>query len=193
MGNLRSVQKAFERVGHEAQISDRPEAIDVADKLVLPGVGNFGDGVRALHERGFVEPLKRRVRGNKPFLGICLGLQMLFTKGYEDGEQAGLDLFPGIVRRFGSDLGVKIPHMGWNDLRVLRRPPILQGFPADGAVYFVHSYFVVPENQDIAACETEHGERFVSMIWQENIMATQFHPEKSQGLGLEILRRFAEL
>ncbi len=193
MGNLRSVQKAFERVGHEANISDRPEAIDVADKLVLPGVGNFGDGVRALHERGFVEPLKRRVRGNKPFLGICLGLQMLFTKGYEDGEQAGLDLFPGIVRRFGPDLGVKVPHMGWNDLRVVRRPPILQGFPADGSVYFVHSYFVVPENQEIVACETEHGERFVSMIWQENIMATQFHPEKSQGLGLEILRRFAEM
>ncbi len=193
MGNLRSVQKAFERVGHEAKISDRPEAIDLADKLVLPGVGNFGDGVRALHERGFVEPLKRRVRGNRPFLGICLGLQMLFTKGYEDGEQAGLDLFPGIVRRFGSDLGVKVPHMGWNDLRVLCRPPILQGFPEDGAVYFVHSYFVVPENQDLVACETMHGEQFVSMIWQENIMATQFHPEKSQGQGLEILRRFAEL
>lgn len=162
MGNLRSVQKAFERVGYEAKISDRPEDIDAADKLVLPGVGNFGDGVRALHERGFVEPLKRRVRGNKPFLGICLGLQMLFTKGYEDGEQAGLDLFPGVVRRFRLDAGVKVPHMGWNDLRVVRRPPILHGFPEDGAVYFVHSYFVIPENQDIVACETVHGEPFVS-------------------------------
>jgi imidazole glycerol-phosphate synthase subunit HisH len=192
MGNLRSVQKAFERVGYEAKISNRPEDIDAAEKLVLPGVGNFGDGVRALHERDFVDPLKRRVRGNKPFLGICLGLQMLFTKGYEDGEQAGLDLFPGIVRRFGPNLGVKIPHMGWNDLRVMRRPPILQGFPEDGSVYFVHSYFVVPENQDIVACETVHGESFVSMIWQDNIFATQFHPEKSQGVGLEILRRFAE-
>ena len=193
MGNLRSVQKGFERVGHEAKISARPADIDSASKLVLPGVGAFGDGMLALNERGLAEPIKRWVRGNKPFLGICLGLQMLFTKGYEDGEQAGLDLFPGVVRRFKPDLGVKIPHMGWNDLRMVRRPPLLQGFPEDGSVYFVHSYVVVPDQQDLVACTTEHGESFVSMIWQENIFATQFHPEKSQGLGLEILRRFAEL
>jgi imidazole glycerol-phosphate synthase subunit HisH len=193
MGNLRSVQKGFERVGHEAKISARPEDVDSASKLVLPGVGAFGDGMRALNARGLAEPISRWVHGNRPFLGICLGLQMLFTKGYEDGEQAGLDLFPGVVRRFKPDLGVKVPHMGWNDLQVVRRPPILQGFPEDGSVYFVHSYLVVPENQDIVACTTEHGEPFVSMIWRENVFATQFHPEKSQGLGLEILRRFAEL
>jgi glutamine amidotransferase len=192
MGNLRSVQKGFERVGHEAKISARPEEIDSASKLVLPGVGAFGDGMLALNERGLAEPIKRWVRGNKPFLGICLGLQMLFTKGFEDGEQLGLDLFPGVVRRFKPDLGVKVPHMGWNDLRMVRRPPLLQGFPEDGSVYFVHSYVVVPDQKDLVACMTEHGESFVSMIWQENIFATQFHPEKSQGLGLEILRRFAE-
>ena len=193
MCNLRSVQKGFERVGHEAKISSRPEDIDSASKLVLPGVGAFGDGMLALNERGLAEPIKRWVRANKPFLGICLGMQMLFTKGYEDGEQPGLDLFPGVVRRFKPVLGVKIPHMGWNDLRMVRRPPLLQGFPEDGSVYFVHSYFVVPEGQDLIACTTEHGESFVSMVWQENIFATQFHPEKSQGLGLEILRRFAAL
>jgi imidazole glycerol-phosphate synthase subunit HisH len=193
MGNLRSVQKAFERVGHEAKISAHPEDVDAASKLVLPGVGNFGDGIRALHERALVEPIKRRIRANRPFLGICLGMQMLFTKGYEDGEQAGLDLFSGIVRRFRPDLEVKVPHMGWNNLRVVHRPPLLQGFPEDGAVYFVHSYFVVSEQPEIVACETVHGESFVSMIWQENIFATQFHPEKSQGLGLEILRRFASI
>jgi glutamine amidotransferase len=193
MGNLRSVQKAFERVGHQAKISARPEDVDLASKLVLPGVGAFGDGIRALHERGLAEPISRQVRANKPVLGICLGLQMLFTTGYEDGEQAGLGLFPGVVRRFRADGGVKVPHMGWNDLRVLRRPPLLQGFPANGQVYFVHSYLVVPAEQGIVASETVHGETFVSMIWQDNIFATQFHPEKSQGLGLEILRRFAEI
>jgi imidazole glycerol-phosphate synthase subunit HisH len=193
MGNLRSVQKGFERVGHEAKISARPEDVDLASKLVLPGVGAFGDGMLALNERGLADPIKRWVRGNKPFLGICLGLQMLFTKGFEDGEQAGLDLFPGVVRRFKPDLGVKVPHMGWNDLRMVRRPPLLQRFPDDGSVYFVHSYVVVPDQHNLVASTTEHGETFVSMIWQENIFATQFHPEKSQGLGLEILRRFAEL
>jgi glutamine amidotransferase len=193
MGNLRSVQKAFERVGHEAKISARPEDVDAASKVVLPGVGAFGDGILALHERGLVEPIARSVRGNKPFLGICLGLQLLFSKGYEDGEHEGLNFFPGVVRRFRADAGVKIPHMGWNDLRILRRPPLLQGFPALGQVYFVHSYLVVSENRDVVACETVHGEPFVSMIWQDNVFATQFHPEKSQGLGLEILRRFTEL
>jgi imidazole glycerol-phosphate synthase subunit HisH len=193
MGNLRSVQKGFERVGHAARISSDPRDIDSASKLVLPGVGAFGDGVRALHERGLAEPIKRWVRADKPFLGICLGLQMLFTKGYEDGEQAGLDLFPGVVRRFSPGLGVKIPHMGWNDLDMIRRPSLLEGFPADGSVYFVHSYLVVPESTELIACTTTHGESFVSMIWQGNIFATQFHPEKSQELGLAILRKFADL
>jgi imidazole glycerol-phosphate synthase subunit HisH len=192
MGNLRSVQKAFERIGHPARITAKPEDIAAASKLVLPGVGSFGDGIRALHERGLADPLKRWVRANRPFLGICLGFQMLFTKGYEDGEQPGLALFPGVVRRFRGDLGVKVPHMGWNDLKVGRRPPLLQEFPANGQVYFVHAYIVVPESLDLIACETFHGESFVSMIWQGNIFATQFHPEKSQALGLEILRRFAE-
>ena len=192
MGNLRSVQKGFERVGHEARISSNPGDIDSAHKLVLPGVGAFGDGMRALHERGLAEPIKRWVRADKPFLGICLGLQMLFTTGFEDGEQPGLDLFPGTVRRFRPGLDIKIPHMGWNTLKVHRRPPLLQGFPNDGFVYFVHAFVVEPKSPDLIACETTHGESFASMIWQGNIFATQFHPEKSQELGLAILRRFAE-
>ncbi len=193
MGNLRSVQKAFEKIGCAARISARPEDIETASKVVLPGVGAFGDGIRALHDRHLAEPIKTWVHSDRPFLGICLGLQMLFTTGYEDGEQPGLNLFPGIVRRFRRDLEVKVPHMGWNNLKISRRPPLLDAFPPEGQVYFVHSYLVVPKSPDLIACESFHGEPFVSMIWQGNIFATQFHPEKSQALGLEILRRFASL
>jgi imidazole glycerol-phosphate synthase subunit HisH len=193
MGNLRSVQKALERVGAAAVISSDPHAVDTATKLVLPGVGAFGDGVANLHERKLFEPIRRFVRSGKPFLGICLGLQMLFTKSYEDGEHAGLDLFPGEVRRFSADLGVKVPHMGWNQLRVVRRPPLLEGCADDASFYFVHSYYAVPTDKRLTATETEHGCTFTSMIWHENVFATQFHPEKSQGVGLEMLRRFAAL
>ena len=164
--------------------------MDAASKLVCRS-RRFGD-IKA-YDRGLVEPITRAVRGNKPFLGICLGLQLVFSKSYEDGEHAGLNFFPGEVKRFRADTGVKIPHMGWNDLRVIRRPPLLGGFPSDGQVYFVHCFMVPMENREFVACETVHGEPFVSMIWQDNVFATQFHPEKSQGLGLEIVRRFAEL
>jgi imidazole glycerol-phosphate synthase subunit HisH len=193
MANLRSVQKAFEKVGHAADISADPNRVAEADKVVLPGVGAFRDAIARLHEAGFVQPLVAHVRGGKPFLGICLGLQLLFTTSHEDGRYEGLDLFPGEVVRFPDEPGLKVPHMGWNQLRVCRRAPELKDVPEAASVYFVHSYFVVPKDARIVATETEYPTPFASAIWHENVFATQFHPEKSQGVGLSMLRNFAEL
>jgi glutamine amidotransferase len=141
MGNLRSVQKALEKVGQPAIITSDPNRIAEAGKVVLPGVGAFRDAIARLHEAGMVEPLVSHIRAGKPFLGICLGLQLLFSKSYEDGEHAGLDLFAGEVVRFPDVPGLKVPHMGWNQLRVRRPAPILSELPDEAAVYFVHSYY----------------------------------------------------
>jgi glutamine amidotransferase len=194
MGNLRSVQKAFERVGHlGATISSDPNRIGDADKIVLPGVGAFRDAIARLRDNGMVAPLVEHIRAGKPFLGICLGLQLLFTKRYEDGEHAGLDVFPGEVVRFPDSPELKIPHMGWNQVRVLRRPYMLAEVPDGTAFYFVHSYYVVPRDSGLIATETDYGAPFTSMIWDDNVFATQFHPEKSQAAGLGILHKFAAL
>jgi len=193
MGNLRSVQKAFEKVGHSALISCNPNQIAEADKVVLPGVGAFQDAIARLHETGMVPALVEHIRKGKPFLGICLGLQLLFTRSYEDGEHAGLDLFPGEVVRFADVPGLKVPHMGWNQVLVRRPAPILEDFSHGAEAYFVHSYYVRPKDAGIIATETEYPTPFTSMIWHENVFATQFHPEKSQHLGLGILQRFAAL
>jgi glutamine amidotransferase len=192
MANLRSVQKAFERVGAAAEISGDPNRIAEADKLVLPGVGAFRDAIARLHESGLAEPIKAHVKGGKPFLGICLGLQLLFTRSYEDGVYDGLDLFPGDVVHFDRVPGLKIPHMGWNQLRVVQPAPCLRDLPADAAVYFVHSYYVRPTDRRIVATETDYPTPFASAIWHENVFATQFHPEKSQKVGLGILGNFAQ-
>src|SRR4029077_5518293 len=146
MANLRSVQKAFEKVGHAALITCDPNRLAEADKLVLPGVGAFRDAIARLHEADFVRPIAEHIRAGKPFLGICLGLQLLFTTSYEDGFYQGLDLFPGEVVRFPNAGGLKVPHMGWNQLRVKKKAPHLADLPADPAVYFVHSYYVVPKD-----------------------------------------------
>jgi len=191
MANLRSVQKAFERVGASAQISGDPNRVVEADKLVLPGVGAFRDAIARLHEARLSEPIKAHIRAAKPFLGICLGLQLLFTRSYEDGVYEGLDLFPGEVVRFDSVPGLKIPHMGWNHLRVVQPAPCLRELPAEPAVYFVHSYYVRPKDSRIVATETDYPTPFASSIWRENVFATQFHPEKSQRVGLGMLRQFA--
>ncbi len=193
MGNLRSVQKAFEKTGHAASISSDPNCIAEAEKVVLPGVGAFRDAIARLHEADLVRPLTEHIRSGKPFLGICLGLQLLFTKSYEDGEHTGLDVFPGKVVHFPDVPDLKVPHMGWNQLRIRRRAPILADFPDGAEAYFVHSYYVVPEDAAIIAAETDYPTPFTSMIWQENVFATQFHPEKSQRAGLGILHRFATL
>jgi glutamine amidotransferase len=193
MANLRSVQKGFEKVGFAAEISDDLSRVGEADKLVLPGVGAFRDAIARLRESGLAEPIIAHVKAGRPFLGICLGLQLLFAKGYEDGEYDGLNLFPGEVVRFADVPGLKVPHMGWNQLRFRRPGPLFQDVPDGSAVYFVHSYFAVPKNPGLVAAETDYPTPFASAIWHENVCATQFHPEKSQRVGLTMLRNFAAL
>jgi glutamine amidotransferase len=193
MANLRSVQKAFEKVGHRAEISGDPNRVAEADKVVLPGVGAFRDAIARLREAGLAEPIVGHIRAGKPFLGICLGLQLLFTRSYEDGEYAGLDVFPGEVVRFPHVPGLKVPHMGWNQLRVLRPAPVLRDLPPEPSVYFVHSYYAAPRDANLTATETDYPTPFTSAIWHENVFASQFHPEKSQRIGLQMLRNFAAL
>ena len=198
MANLRSVQKAFEQTappGHAAQIISRPEQIDACDKLVLPGVGAFQDAVATLRSAELAGPIVRHIEKGKPFLGICLGLQMLFDVGYEDGEHAGLGVFRGKCVRFDVDttMGLKVPHMGWNQLDVKKPSPLFRDLAAGASVYFVHSYHVVPADESLIATTTDYGRPFVSSIWRDNVMATQFHPEKSQAVGLKILENFASL
>jgi glutamine amidotransferase len=192
MANLRSVQKAFEKVGHAATISGDANRIAEADKIVLPGVGAFRDAIARLRETGLDAPLLEQLRAGKPFFGICLGLQLLFTTSHEDGSHRGLDYFPGEVVRFAPTSGLKVPHMGWNQLRLRKPAPPLMGLPQEASVYFVHSYYVTPRDPQLTATETDYPTPFASAIWQDNVFATQFHPEKSQRIGLEMLRRFAE-
>ena len=193
MGNLRSVQKGFERVGHTAEITSDPARLAAADKIVLPGVGAFGDAMAELRARGLVEPIRECVAAGKPFLGICLGLQLLFDVGYEGGEFAGLGILPGKVVRFALPREYKVPHMGWNQGRFVRPAPLLQGLRDGTYFYFVHSYYVVPDDPAVQAIETTYGVPFCAMVWRDIVFATQFHPEKSQADGLQLLRNFAEL
>jgi imidazole glycerol-phosphate synthase subunit HisH len=191
MANLRSVQKALERVGHRAEITPDPSRVGEADKLILPGVGAFRDAIAKLRESGLDAPIVDHVRSGKLFFGICLGLQLLFDRSHEDGLHEGLGLFPGEVVRFPAVAGLKVPHMGWNALRVRKPAPPLGGLAEGEMVYFVHSYYPVPRDGAVVACETDYAGPFCSAIWQDNVFATQFHPEKSQAVGLEMLRRFA--
>jgi glutamine amidotransferase len=193
MANLRSVQKALEKVGAAGEISGEPNRIAEADKLILPGVGAFRDAISRLREARLAEPILDHIRAGKPFFGICLGLELLFTTSYEDGVYEGLDLFPGEVIRFGDVPGLKVPHMGWNQLRIKRPAPHLADLPPDPAVYFVHSYYVVPKDRGLVATETDYPSPFASSIWRDNVFATQFHPEKSQRVGLRMLKNFVEL
>ncbi|QDT77629.1 Imidazole glycerol phosphate synthase subunit HisH 1 [Gimesia maris] len=191
MGNLRSVQKAFEKVGAEAVICADPEKIAKASKLILPGVGAFRDAIQALKDQSLVEPILEHAQSGKPFLGICLGLQLLFDVSYEDGEYEGLGLIPGKVVRFEDQPGLKIPHMGWNQIERTAEHPLLAGIPAHEHFYFVHSYYVAPDNAADVAAYTDYGCRFASMVARDNIVASQFHPEKSQNAGLKLLQNFA--
>jgi glutamine amidotransferase len=195
MGNLRSVQKGFERMGREAVVTSDAKTILSAGKVVLPGVGAFPDCMRNLEQYGLIDAVNKTISSGKPFLGICLGLQLLFTESEEFGFSKGLDIIKGRVVRFkGPEFSdIKIPHMGWNSIFIKRRAPALQAVPDNSYVYFVHSYHVVPEDKDIIATTTPYGVEFISSIWKDNIFATQFHPEKSQALGLSILKRFGEM
>ncbi len=176
-----------------ATITSDPAEMERADKLVLPGVGAFGDAIAELKRRHLVEPIRAAVASGKPFLGICLGLQLLFDVGYEGGEYEGLGILPGKVVRFNVPAEYKVPHMGWNQLSIRRPAPLLAGLPDGAYCYFVHSYYVVPDDPQVVATETNYPEPFCSMIWRDNLFATQFHPEKSQRDGLRMLQNFAEL
>jgi glutamine amidotransferase len=194
MANLRSVQKAFEKVGAAAEITSDPERVKHADKVVLPGVGAFQDAIAKLRETGLADAVKEHIHTGKPFFGICLGLQLLFERGLEDGVHTGLGILKGDVVPFAEDLGVKVPHMGWNTLNV-KRPgcPLLRGLPAEAAFYFVHGYYAVPSDPTDTIAESEYPKPFTAAVWRENVFATQFHPEKSQAMGQVLLRNFAEL
>ncbi|ALA57275.1 imidazole glycerol phosphate synthase subunit HisH [Nitrospira moscoviensis] len=190
MGNLRSVSKAFEAVGHQAVVTRDARVIGNAGHVVLPGVGAFGDCMANIEQFGLVEPIRAAVQSGKPFLGICLGLQVLFTESEEFGVHKGLDLISGTVKRFGIDPSLKVPHMGWNEVRYERRCPLFDGI-ADGAHwYFVHSYYVQPTDRSLAAATTTYGTTFVSAVWRDNVVACQFHPEKSQAVGLRLIKNF---
>lgn len=192
MGNLRSVQKGFERVGHEAMVTSNPHELAQAERVVLPGVGAFEDAIAELRRRDLIGPIKEAVASGKPFLGICLGLQLLFDVSFEGGEWPGLGIIPGKVVRFEVPPEYKVPHMGWNQCRVVRRSSALAE-TADGThFYFVHSYHCVPVDQSVVALTADYHRPFVAAIWKDNLFATQFHPEKSQAEGLKLLKAFAE-
>ena len=215
MGNLRSVQKAFEAVGHQAVVTRERRVLNDASHLVLPGVGAFADCMSNLERYGLIEPIRSAIALGKPFLGICLGLQLLFTESEEFGVHKGLDIVPGKVKRFpwgpaptrvpvpGLREGpapaepepvprLKVPHMGWNALTIKREAPPLRGVETGAHLYFVHSYYVEPSDLSVACSVTEYGIPFVSSIWRDNIFACQFHPEKSQSVGLHIVRNFGQ-
>ncbi|MDD4889911.1 MAG: imidazole glycerol phosphate synthase subunit HisH [Phycisphaerae bacterium] len=198
MGNLRSVVMGFARVGAEARIISTPREVATAGKLVLPGVGAFADAIANLRQRGLDAPIVQAIERGRPFLGICLGLQLLFDVSYEDGEHTGLGVLPGKVVRFNFDdlpaaSRPSIPHMGWNQVEYTGRVALLDGVPSGSYVYFVHSYYVAPMTDSVTQLTTDYGRRFVSGVARDNLLATQFHPEKSQAVGLRILENFAKM
>jgi glutamine amidotransferase len=190
MGNLRSVEKGFKKVGIDAVVTSAPKTVDNATAIVLPGVGAFRDCIRNLTDLSLTESIVRSIEKGKPYLGICLGLQVLFSESEEFGTCRGLDIFRGRVVRF--QIKEKVPHMGWNTVQIVKKPPIFSEVANNSYFYFVHSFYVVPDDAGVAAATTDYGVTFTSMIWKDNVFATQFHPEKSQELGLRILKGFGD-
>lgn len=190
MGNLHSVCKGLEQAGGIPQVTDSPEVIARADGVVLPGVGSFDPAVRQLRSRNLVDPIHQAIASGKPFLGICLGLQILFDAS-EEGQEPGLGIIPGTVRRFRSEPGLTIPHMGWNQLEFTQKPPLWANIGTQPWVYFVHSYYVDPIDSQVTAATVIHGsQKVTAAIAKDNLMAVQFHPEKSSTTGLQILSNF---
>ena len=190
MGNLRSVQKGLERVGAAAQVTRDAAVIAGAPGVVLPGVGAFGACMDNLRAYGLVDVVRHVIGRGTPFLGICLGMQLLFEESEEFGPVRGLGVFPGRVVRFGDRPHLQVPHMGWNQIRKQQDVPHLQGIDDGAFVYFVHSYYVVPAEPSLTATSTDYGGEFTSAIARDNVFATQYHPEKSQAVGLKILENF---
>ncbi len=194
-GNLRSVQKALLKVGADVRVVQRPAEMAGARAVVLPGVGAFDDCVNAMRKQELLGAIRDFIQSGRPFLGICVGYQALFDRSEEFNScAAGLGVFRGNVVRFSDNSGLKVPQIGWNQLNILRpQCPILQGIPSGSYVYFVHSFFPKPDDSTLAATETTYGESFASSVWRDNVFATQFHPEKSQAVGLRLLKNFVAL
>lgn len=194
MGNIHSVQKALESFGAKTTVSSNPKELRACNKIVLPGVGAFQDALRGLNDSNLIEPIKSHIREGKDFLGICLGMQLLFEKSQEAPHARGLGILSGEVRKFETKPGLKVPHMGWNQLHLKNNgSALLQGI-ADGAyVYFCHSYYVSCNNQADLAATTDYDIDFASVVSRDNIFGIQFHPEKSQTIGLTILKNFVSL
>ena len=192
-GNILSVQKALDHIGCENVVTSDASVISGADGAILPGVGSFGDAMDHLSAGGLVGAVKEFAASGKPFLGICLGLQVLFDASEESPEAAGLSVFPGSVRRFPADIGLKIPHIGWNSIEYDRECPIFKGLSDHPYVYFVHSYYLQAKDESVVSAVADYGMKFHAAVWKDNVFATQFHPEKSGSVGLQILRNFAGL
>lgn len=191
MGNLRSVSRAFENQGYEVEVTSDREKISVAGGLVLPGVGHFGACVKNLQQLGLTDLIDSHIKSGKPFLGICLGLQVLFEQSEESPGYPGLGVFKGRVVRFPRSRDLKVPHMGWNQIHFENGSPILKGIPDGSWFYFVHSYYVEPAEEGIRNITTDYGVTFTAAVERDNVFACQFHPEKSSELGLRILKNFA--
>lgn len=193
MGNLRSVQKGFEKIGATAVVTSDPQVVEGATHLVLPGVGAFPDCMKNLSKLKLIDPILKAIEAKKPFLGICLGLQVLFEESEEFGRHQGLGVFKGRVIGFRPTRKHKVPHMGWNRIQKKRRIPLLAEVPDGAYLYFVHSYYVVPHEEDLIVTTTDYGKDFCSSVARGNLFACQFHPEKSQKHGLAVFRAFAAL
>jgi len=187
-GNLRSVQKGLEKSGYQAVITGDPKVMNEAGGIILPGVGAFADAMNQLRELKLVEPILDSIQSGKPFLGICLGMQVLFEQGEEHGIHRGLGVFPGRVVKFPP--GPKVPHMGWNQLHIKQASPLLDGVPEDGAFYFVHSFYAEPGESSLILATSDYGLEFPAVAGRGNVFGVQFHPEKSSSLGLKILQNF---
>lgn len=187
-GNLRSVEKALAKLNFPAKIMSEPKELDEVQGIILPGVGAFADAMAALKEKGWVEPLRQYAASGHPFLGICLGMQVLFTIGEEHGEHQGLALLPGRVIRFPE--GRKVPHMGWNKMHQERPSLLLKGIPEESFFYFVHSYYAVPDDPEVVAGSCDYGVSFPALVGRDNVWGAQFHPEKSSPWGLTLLENF---
>lgn len=201
MGNLRSVSKALESLGASVRVSSDPEEVQHAEQLILPGVGAFGAAMEELSRRRLIAPIKTVIASGRPYLGICLGLQLLFEESEERPGEKGLSILPGSVKRCSVNPPLKIPHIGWN--QITRKEgrgdtgqdgcPLLRGIPEGSFFYFLHSYYADPTDRSIVALETDYGVPFAAMIWRDRLFATQFHPEKSQAVGLQLLKNFIAL
>lgn len=192
-GNLRSVQKALEFLGYDAVITSDETEILSAERVILPGVGAFGEAMEQLRKRGLDRTIQKAVQSGKPFLGICLGLQLLFEESEESPGVTGLGILPGRIVKIPKEFGLKIPHIGWNELNIQKKDGFLKNIGDQPFVYFVHSYYMEPADQSLIAATTDYGTELPVAVEKENVMAAQFHPEKSGTVGLQILKNFAEM